>query len=750
MQVETITTPLSRVPRQLQNKVFGFVKLLGKTKKPFEGDWPKKPYSFKEIQKWLDLGNNYGVQGGYGGLTILDADTPEITDIAETRFPPTFTVKSSKGFHYYFLCDGIEKKIVLQKDTAVKKDDHFGEIIASRSQVVGPGSVHPDTGRTYEIVKDVEIARISRENLLSELIEYIPHEQSKDAEIEIEDLSVLDVLNKKSVEMRRIGDQLVCGHPVHGSTNNNNFVVHPEKNVWHCFRCNSGGGALALMAVLEGVIECAEAVRGALRGDKFNEVLRLAQERYGFELKRSDANGKSFQFFNDMWNAETFVKQNGMRVKNCDQLGGWHVWDGKVWVKDETHQIINLARDTIETFYSMAGGMGDGSKTQKLFFQHIKLSGNENKIRAMVNLARSHQQVSVVSETFDADAYLLNCRNGVFDLRNNRFLAHSPDLLLSKICNAPYDKDAQCPRWSEFLLTVFLHNYELIDFVQKVVGYALTGDVSMQMFFILHGNGANGKSTFVETIYKMLGSYAVITPTTTLTVKRDGEIPNDVARLKGARFVISSELERSKTLDEALVKRFTSDEPITARFLRKEFFEFRPTAKIFLSSNYKPTIKGTDDGIWRRIKLIPFEHKFTGDKKIEKYAEKFLYPELPGILRWAIEGYQRLQQEGLKEPDIVRYATNEYKSSEDVIAGFLDEFCVMEPYCKALVLDLYDHFRERSEHFIRKKDFNDYLQKRGFTREKGTAGPFKGRWTWYGIGLRTGAKEDQEVESRPF
>ena len=123
---------------------------------------------------------------------------------------------------------------------------------------------------------------------------------------------------------------------------------------------------------------------------------------------------------------------------------------------------------------------------------------------------------------------------------------------------------------------------------------------------------------------------------------------------------------------------------------------------------------------------------------------------MPGILRWAVDGYRRLMSEGLKEPEIVRYATDEYKSSEDSIGGYIDEFCVVEPYCKVLVLDLYEHFKDNSEHFMRKKDFNDYLERRGFIREKGSAGVFKGRWTWYGLGLRAVDREEQESESRPF
>ncbi len=276
-----------KIPHQLQKNGFAFVKLKPRTKIPFEQDWQNKPYSFADIQSWINQGGNYGVQGGYGGLVIIDADTPEISEILANKFPATFTVKTPRqGFHYYFFCDGIDKKIVLKKGTPEKKDDHFGEIIARGSQVVGPGSIHPETGTAYEVIKDFEIVEVSRELIFSELVEYIQHEfPQKDTETEIENISVLDVLNKKGVQLHRVGGQLVCGHPVHGSTNNNNFVVHPDKNVWHCFRCGSGGGALSLIAVLEGVIQCSEAVTGGLRGDKFNETLRLAKDVYGFDVK---------------------------------------------------------------------------------------------------------------------------------------------------------------------------------------------------------------------------------------------------------------------------------------------------------------------------------------------------------------------------------------------------------------------------------------------------------------------------------
>jgi len=271
----------SKIPKQLQKEGFGFVKLKPRTKIPFEEDWQNKPYSFTDIQTWTDQDGNYGVLGGYGGLIIIDADTDAISKIIRESFPSTFTVKTRKGFHYYYLCEDIHRKIVLKKG-----DEHYGEIIANGSQVVAPGSIHPDTGIVYDVINDVAISEITQEQIYSGLIEYIPFDyQQKDTEIEIENISVVDVLNKKGIQFNRIGGQFVCSHPAHGSTNNNNFVVHPEKNVWHCFRCGTGGGALSLIAVLEGVIQCHEAVAGGLRGDKFTETLRLAKDIYGFDVK---------------------------------------------------------------------------------------------------------------------------------------------------------------------------------------------------------------------------------------------------------------------------------------------------------------------------------------------------------------------------------------------------------------------------------------------------------------------------------
>lgn len=272
---------INKIPVQLQNDRFRFVKLKPKSKIPFEKNWHKKTYSYKEIQSWINESGNYGIQGGYGDLIIIDADRELMSKLVKEKLPGTFTVKTPKqGFHYYYFCKDIKKKIVLKKGT-----EHFGEILSQGSQAVGVGSIHPDTGTKYQVNNDVEIAEVTKEQVFSILIEYISIDYpAKDKDLEIDNISIVDVLNKYNIQTRQVGDQLVCGHPVHGSETDCNFVVHPAKNVWHCFRCGTGGGALSLIAVIEKIIDCSEAKHGALRGDKFKKVLNIASQKLGFYM----------------------------------------------------------------------------------------------------------------------------------------------------------------------------------------------------------------------------------------------------------------------------------------------------------------------------------------------------------------------------------------------------------------------------------------------------------------------------------
>ncbi len=279
---ETTRRRLKILPFQLNKKDLGFVKLRKKSKIPFEKEWQRHPYDFNEINSWIVEGNNYGVCGGYGGLVILDSDEPELFEKLQANLPNTFIVKSpGKGYHTYLYCEDIENKIVLSKDGI-----HYGELMSYGTQVVGVGSIHPDTGTKYKIFNNAKIATVTKEDLLSVLSEYIPLEShKKDLSVETNEIDIMDILNTSKINLNLSGEQLIGSHPVHGSTNNNNFSVNPKKNVWHCFRCSSGGGAIMLIAVLENIIDCKDAKPSSLPKDKYIKTLEVAEKKYGIQLK---------------------------------------------------------------------------------------------------------------------------------------------------------------------------------------------------------------------------------------------------------------------------------------------------------------------------------------------------------------------------------------------------------------------------------------------------------------------------------
>lgn len=230
--------------------------------------------------------------GGHGDLIIIDADDEELSQVIKEELPNTFTVKTPlKGHHFYFYCKDIKKKIILSKN-----QKHCGEILSSGSQAVGPGCTHPETDSKYQINYNVEIQEVSFKKIYTTLYEYMQNEFKSGTEVNIGNIEIIDILKNNGVNLRNVGDQLVGAHPVHGSTTDGNFVVHPGKNVWHCFRCNSGGGPLSLIAVLEGLIKCNEAVPGKLRGEIFKKIIRIAQDRYGLPLKDFNRKGRDQSF----------------------------------------------------------------------------------------------------------------------------------------------------------------------------------------------------------------------------------------------------------------------------------------------------------------------------------------------------------------------------------------------------------------------------------------------------------------------
>jgi putative DNA primase/helicase len=341
-------------------------------------------------------------------------------------------------------------------------------------------------------------------------------------------------------------------------------------------------------------------------------------------------------------------------------------------------------------------------------------------------------------EELNRELYALNVQNGVIDLHTGELREHRRTDFITRCCLVAYDPKAKAPKWDAFLRRIFADNVAVIDFVQRAAGYSLTGDTGEQCLFILHGSGANGKSVLLEVLGRMLGAYAKQAAPDLLLAKNQDRHPTELADLFGSRLVTAIETSEGRRLAEALVKQMTGGDKMKARFMRQDFFEFDTTHKLWLATNHKPQVRGTDYAIWRRIRLIPFEVTIPEDKRDPKLAAKLIAEELPGILTWAVQGCLAWQEKGLKPPEKVQAATKAYREEMDVLAGFLDECCEInqDPHKAQLFTttakELYEVYKQwcdrNGEYPETQRSFGMRLTERGLEREKGRYG-----WSWKGI-----------------
>lgn len=440
----------------------------------------------------------------------------------------------------------------------------------------------------------------------------------------------------------------------------------------------------------------------------------------------------------EIGNAERLVYYHADKIKYCVEYEEWLIWNGKVWQKDIKRQIERIANKTFRQMYIEAANIQEEESRRKL----VKWAQASERSSVLLNsIERAKAMVPILQSELNRDNFLFNCKNGVIDLRTGQLLPHNRDYMITNYADIEYNPEAECPTWIKFLQSIMRDDegnvkHELIDFLQKAIGYALTGDTKEQVVFFLWGNGRNGKSTFINIIREILGDYGKQTNADTFTAKtHEGGINNDIARLSDARFVSAVESEEGQRLSEALIKQLTGGEPITARFLRKEFFEFLPKFKIFFTTNHKPIVKGNDEGIWRRIKLIPFTVTIPKEEIDMELPEK-LRKELSGILKWAVEGCLKWQREGLGEPDEVKQATQGYKDEMDIIGHFISDYCVIRPGARVSAKLIYDVYKgwceETGEYALTQRKFNKRLEERGFVKKRsGKAGNVE----FHGIGL---------------
>lgn len=436
----------------------------------------------------------------------------------------------------------------------------------------------------------------------------------------------------------------------------------------------------------------------------------------------------------DLGNAERFADQHGDEVAYVEEWG-WLAWDSKRWNPDNKQLVRKRASETARSIYQEASTQADPDKRSQLAKWAIK-SESRAKLEAMTDLAKMFCVQR--PEQFDADEtdFLLNVENGTVDLTSGQLREHRKADRITKLAPVTYDPAANADEWRAFLDHIFAGDDELQRYLQKAIGYSLTASTREQCLFILWGSGANGKSTFVNTIMSILGDYTVQTATDTITQTRHEGIPNDVARLAGTRFVSAIESSEGRKLNESLVKQMTGGDRISARFLHREWFDFVAKFKLFLATNHKPRIDGNEHAIWRRVKLIPFTVQIPESAQDRDLAKRLLQSEASGILNWAIEGCQMWRSEGLDEPEAVRHATAEYRREQDVLADFIADKCVVKSDAQAKTKDLYSAYQRWADEYgekpIKSRRFGQLLGERGFESIRTKSG--RG---WQGIGLAT-------------
>lgn len=378
----------------------------------------------------------------------------------------------------------------------------------------------------------------------------------------------------------------------------------------------------------------------------------------------------------DLGNAERLAYLHGDDLRYCAQMKKWLYWDGRRWKQDLTDAIaMQKAQSVVRQMYADAGRMSASSARTDLAKWAIQCE-KKNALEAMVGLVKSMPKIAIIVDDLDRDDWLLNVRNGTIDLKSGNLKPHDRADLITKLCDVDYDPDADCSTWITFLERI-IPDREVQVYLMKALGYTLTGSVHNQCLFFAWGQGSNGKSTMFNIVQEILGDYGRKMTTDTIAVKRNDTGPqNEIARLAGARFALTSETEEGKAINESLIKDLTGNDTVSARFLYAEIFEFRPKMKIWMYGNHKPRIRGTDKGIWRRIKLVEFGQTISEEEKDVQLLDK-LRIEAPGILAWMVQGCLLEQDKGLTDPASVTKAVQEYRVEMDTVGAWISD-CVEE------------------------------------------------------------------------
>jgi putative DNA primase/helicase len=709
-------------------------------KGPQISDWQRLRLTAADIPKHFTNGQNVGIITGEasGGLVTVDLDCPEAVALAGRFLQPTLTSgrESVPDGHWWYISPGLEH----EEFEGIPKTTSEGTILELRStdhQTVVEPSVHP-SGERY---------RWSRSGL--EPLEIDAEELTEAGRR----LALAALIARHLPESKERGGG---GGRYHYALALAGYLLRHEegpesvekllKAAWDAKgwrgierhrRSSYAGIERAVRSTAEKLRRGEPATGGRTLEGMVQGLPRKIAGFLGWE-RFSLREGRGTYLCTDSGNAERLADRHGANLRYCYPWGKWLVYDGTRWRVDDRGAVVRLAKDTARSIFEEAKEAPD-DETAKRLGKWATSSLSESKLRAMISLAQSEPGIPVLPEEMDVSKDLLNVLNGTIDLRTGELREHRREDLITKLAPVDYAPASDAPAWAQTLARV-LPALEVRAFFRKVCGYALTGDVSEQMLPVLYGTGANGKSTVLNALLAVLGDYGMQAAPDLLVAKK-GAHPTELADLFGMRFVASIEVEDGRRLAESLVKQLTGGDRIKARKMKQDFWEFEPTHKVLMACNHKPQVRGTDNAIWRRIRLVPFTETIPPAEQDKHLPDKLL-EERAGILAWAVEGCLEWRREGLQAPDAVRKATGEYRAEMDVLGAFLKECCKQGPDENEAASDLYTAYKlwcqDGGERAETQRRFGSQLRERGFERYRGGA---DGGHRWRRVSLLTLWKE---------
>jgi putative DNA primase/helicase len=454
--------------------------------------------------------------------------------------------------------------------------------------------------------------------------------------------------------------------------------------------------------------------------------------------------GAQHEPFTDLGNARRLVAAHGHRIRYVPMWRRWLIWDGTRWADDDTGQVWRCAKHVARGMLHSAASAPTADDRDKLIAA-AKRAESARGLRAMLELAGTEKTIALAPRDLDADPYLLNVANGTLDLRTGQLHPHNPASHITKVCAAAHRPEAQAPRFAAFLERI-QPDPQMRAFLGRLLGYGLLGLVTEHVLPIFYGGGGNGKGTLLETVMAVMGSYgSAVDPE--LLVTTNSTHPTGVADLFGMRLALAQETDSGRRLAEGTVKRLTGGDTIRARRMHENFWSFDPSHLVIMQTNHKPIITGTDEGIWRRVTLVPFDVQIPESERDGNLRSRLLL-EADGILSWLLSGYHDYAEHGLAAPCTVTAATADYRASSDDLGRFIDECCVVADYfhvTKAALFAAWQRWCETEN--LRPgtaKKFGSMLIDRGFDPDERD---HRAARIWRGIALRS---EDDEPPSPRF